>query len=117
MYIQDAPVYFTKGDKRKPVYHSVLARELLAAGWQQEGVTPAPEPVAVEPVEAAPEAEQPSQSEEETDPEPEPEVAVVDLDSMTKNQLVAFAEASNIEFKSTVTKSELLQLCKDSVND
>lgn len=116
MYLDQAPVYFTKDGRRKAVYHTVLARELLASGWQQEGVAKSegPAPVITPVME---EASQPEATAEtaETEEDPEP-VEHFDLDSMTKMQLVSFAEVHDIEFKSSISKAELLEICKEAVD-
>jgi hypothetical protein len=123
MYIPDFPVYFIKGNRRKAVYHSAIARELQATGWVQEGATSdiKDAPTAVsnnEPSEAAGDTADISEPESEPEPEAEPVIQEfeIDLDSMTKAQLIQFAETFAIEFKSTASKAELLDLCKQAVN-
>lgn len=116
MYLDQSPVYFTKDGRRKAVYHTVLARELLATGWQQEGaVAPEAPPQPIAPV--VEEVAQPEALAEAADAEEEPEPGeYFDLDSMTKMQLVSFAEVHDIEFKSSMSKAELLEICKEAVN-
>lgn len=114
MYLDKLPTYFIKGERRKAVYHTVLARELIEAGWQVEGATQVES--------AAPQVEhvvieiddpEPDQAASETEEEPE---SVVDLDSMTKAELSKFAEDNGIEIKAYMTKSELINLCQQIVN-
>jgi hypothetical protein len=107
MYIPGAPVYFTKGDKRKAVYHSVLARELLAKGWAQEGVIAPVEEAATQP-EAAAEPESEVQPEPAAESEPESDPEPVGLLDMTKNQLIAYAAEQSIAINPYATKAEIL---------
>jgi hypothetical protein len=118
MYLPESPVYFVKGNKRKAVYHTVVARELESFGWVEEGVTPDAANTApvVNEVTAETGGESTDESESEAEPEPITLIQGFDLDSMTKVQLVQFAEEFNIEFKSNISKAELLNLCKQTVN-
>lgn len=124
MYLDKVPTYFIKGNRRKPVYHTVLARELLADGWIPEkgSATSGFRPIEIDPkaaveVPATPEppstqaAEPESEVDAEADPEPS-SADSVDLDSMTKAQLTAFAEQNGVEVKAYATKTELLDICK-----
>jgi hypothetical protein len=114
MHLKKLPTYFVKGDQRKAVYHTVLARELQAAGWKVEGEEQASKPKTVAPAPvAAPEV---------VEEAPEPIEAVselaedVNLDEMTRAELVVFAEKNDIEFKSYASKAEILEACKEFVN-
>jgi hypothetical protein len=115
MHLKKYPTYFVKNGARKAVYYTVDARQLSERGWTEESVKPAepvkvtgvpipitkPEPVAAkpEPVEVAPEVEED-----------------VNLDEMTRAELVVFAEKNDIEFKSYAPKAEILEACKEFVN-
>lgn len=118
MYLDKVPTYFTKGNRRKPVYHTVLARELLADGWmpEQGSATSGFRPIEIDPkaaIEVPVASEESDQQIIESEPEPElPHVDSVDLDSMTKAQLASFAEQNGAEIKAYATKTELLEICK-----
>lgn len=127
MYLDKVPTYFAKGDRRKPVYHSVLARELLASGWlpEQGEATSNFKPIVVEHVEPEIAADEPKDETETIDAsEEEPEPVILtqqlqssfDLSGMTKAELTEFAQSYGIEFKSNITKPELLQICEQAVS-
>ena len=70
-------------------------------------VAPFPKPKAAQP--------KPVQSEQpvvETAEASEP-----DLDGMTRAELVGFAEANDIEFKSNASKADILEACKEFADD
>jgi hypothetical protein len=98
MHLKKRPVYFTKDGERQAVYYTVDARQLTEAGWiieQEEEETL--EPTVVE----AP----------ETVAEEDP------LDEMTRAELIDFAEANGIEFKSSASKADILEACKEFADD
>lgn len=108
MHLKKYPTYFVKDGIRKAVYYTVDARQLSERGWIEESVKSA-EPVKVtgvpipitkpEPIEVAPEVEED-----------------VDLDEMTRAELMTFAEKNDIEFKSYASKAEILEACKEFVD-
>ncbi len=111
MHLKNRPVYFVKDGNRRAVYYTVDARELAADGWEIEQPAPAPAPVPepemaqVEPVEVgAPVTELVDAPE-------------LDLDGMTRAELIEFAEANGIEFKSNASKADILEACKEFVDD
>jgi hypothetical protein len=94
MHLKNCPVYFVKDGQRQAVYYSVDARQLTEDGWTVEQE----EEQALEPVVAkAPEAVA------EEDP----------LDEMTRAELIDFAESNGIEFKSSASKADILEACKE----
>jgi hypothetical protein len=97
MHLKKLPTYFTKGDQRIAVYHTVHARELRAEGWTEETAT-APEA----PAEAVEDAVD--------------DVDEVDLEGMTRAELIAFAQENEIEFKAYASKAEILEACKEFVD-
>jgi hypothetical protein len=113
MYLDKLPTYFIKGERRKAVYHTVLARELTEAGWQIEGsaqvesAAPQLEYVTIEIDDSEPEAAV------EAEEEPEPSI---DFDSMTKAELSKFAEDNGVEIKTYMNKSDLVNLCLEIAN-
>lgn len=98
MHLKKLPTYFTKGDERTAVYHTVHARELRAEGW-------------VEDTAAAPEAPAEEAVEEVTEAAEE-----VDLEGMTRAELIAFAQENEVEFKAYASKAEILEACKEFVD-
>ncbi len=114
MHLKKLPTFFVKGDQRKAVYHTVQARELEAAGWKIEGKDRTAEPSTPAPVVApvpAP-AQQPVEALEPV----AVEEAKANLDDMTRAELVEFAEANRIEFKSYSSKADILEACKEFAN-
>jgi hypothetical protein len=108
MHLKKLPTFFVKDGQRKPVYYTVQARELEAAGWTILGKDRTTEPSTPAPV-AAP----------EPTPAQEPvvaEQAKTNLDDMTRAELVEFAEDNGIEFKSYSSKADILEACKEFAN-
>ena len=115
MHLKNRPVYFVKDGNRRAVYYSVDARELTEAGWTVE------QDAVVAPLEA--EETQPELAQVEV-PVAEPveatesaEAVKPNLDSMTRAELVEFADANDIEFKSNAPKADILEACKEFAND
>lgn len=115
MHLKNRPTYFVKNGIRKPVYYSVDARQLIENGWVEEGTSVAPEPIKVTGVPIPITSPEPAKVEVEAETAPESE-AEADLDAMTRAELVQFAEANGIEFKSYASKSEILEACKESLD-
>jgi hypothetical protein len=95
MYLRNRPAYYTNGEQTIAVNYSAHARDLEQTGWTLvEKVE-----VKVEPkIESAPE------------PVSEAVTSDTDLPSLTKSELLAYAEAMGLEAKSTFTKSEIISL-------
>lgn len=110
MHLKKLPTYFVKGDQRKAVYYTVLARELQAAGWAPETGEQVTEPKTVSPATVAVQ-EAPAQVEPVAEVKEE-----ANLDEMTRAELITFAEENNIEFKSYGSKAEILEACKEFVD-
>ena len=113
MHLKNRPTYFVKDGKRKAVFYTVYARELTEAGWVPEQEASV---VAVQEVEATKEPEPAKVEAPIEEPAPTEEATTVNLDDMTRAELVEFAEANNIEFKSYASKSDILEACKGFVN-
>jgi hypothetical protein len=114
MHLKKLPTFFVKGDQRKAVYHTVQARELEAAGWTIESEDRKTKPSAAAPVvESKPE---PVQHPAEALEPVAAEEAKTNLDDMTRSELVEFAEANGIEFKSYASKADILEACKGFAN-
>ena len=109
MHLQNRPTYFVKDGNRKAVYYTVDARELTEDGWvvEQDATVASPKPKAAQPKPVQPEQ-----------PVVEPaEASEPDLDGMTRAELVGFAEANDIEFKSNASKADILEACKEFADD
>jgi hypothetical protein len=112
MHLQNRPTYFVKDGNRRAVYYSVDARELAEAGWAvEQAVVATPEAVKTtkaEPVKVEPQESKVTETIESDEP---------DLDGMTRAELVEFAEANEIEFKSNASKADILEACKEFTDD
>lgn len=117
MHLKKLPTFFVKGSQRKAAFYTVQARELEAAGWTLLGRdrTTELEPVAPVAPPTTPEPEAAQEVPQQVSETPAEE-ANVNLDEMTRAELVTFAEQNNIEFKSYATKAEILQACKEFAN-
>jgi hypothetical protein len=113
MHLKNRPTYFVKNGVRKPVYYTVDARQLIENGWTEEGGSAVPEPVKVTGVAIPITSPEPAKAKENEATEPKTEV---DLDGMTRAELVEFAESNDIEFKSYASKAEILEACKEFAN-
>lgn len=107
-HLAKLPTYFVKGDDRRAAYYTIQARELLEAGYIEEGEkakpAPAPKPVPEVVVEAGFDA---------FDMETKLEVEEENLDEMTKAELLDYAMERGHDLKNALPKSEILKLCKE----
>lgn len=106
-HLAKLPTYFVKNGDRRAAYYTVQARELLEAGYVEEGEkakpAPAPKPIPEIVVEAGIDA---------FDMEAKLEFEEDDLDAMTKIELMDYADEHEIEYKPAMSKAEILKLCK-----
>jgi hypothetical protein len=126
MHLKNRPVYFVKDGNRRAVYYSVDARELAQDGWVIEQSTPTPTvPPEANLVQPKPDQEPTGVADiqgstgiiaEESVIEPA-EPVEPDLNGMTRAELMEFAEANGIEFKSNAPKADILEACKEFVDD
>lgn len=127
MYLRGYPKYFVKGEKRRAVYYTIEASELLQSGWLPEeeaskpknlAVAPEPEPLP-EPKQELAEVEAEVRVEVEV-VEDEPEEAIENEESdelpdfgfMTKAELIQYAAERGVELKPALTKAELTEACE-----
>lgn len=93
MYLRNRPVYYTNGVDTIAVNYSAHARDLEQTGWTRVEV----EEIKVEP---------------KPEPKPEPVSEAVtndtDLTSLTKSELVSYAEAIGAEVKPGSTKADII---------
>lgn len=89
MYLRNRPVYYTNGVDTIAVNYSAHARDLEQTGWTR---------VEVEEIKV------------EAQPEPVSEAVLSDTDltSLTKNELIAYAEAVGAEVKPGSTKTDII---------
>jgi hypothetical protein len=110
-HLKKMPTYFVKGDERRAAYYTIDARELLAAGFVEEGA-------------------EPDKSIEAHEPKPAPETLVevgVDaydpeaikadgsednLEEMTKAELLAFAMERGVDLPNNDRKADILAECR-----
>lgn len=110
MYLRDRPTYYTNGKETIAVHYTAVAFELEEEGW-----------VRVEKEEIKSEPEQESVPFEEVLPDTEVDYVEIedeiDLSSMTKRELVAYAEENDIQVNAQDTKAQIVQTIEDSQND
>lgn len=101
MYLRNRPAYYTNGEQTIAVNYTAHARDLEQTGW-----------TLVEKVKLQPEAEPAPKPAAKPVPEPVSEAVTsdTDLSSLTKSELLAYAEAMGLEAKPTLTKSEIIGL-------
>ena len=113
MHLKKCPTFFVKNGVRKRVYYSVDARQMIENGWVEDKIMAEAAPAKAADIPVAIADPKPAEIETEVAPELE---ASPDLDSMTRAELIQFAEANGIEFKSYASKSEILEACKGYAN-
>jgi hypothetical protein len=119
MHLNNRPVYFVKGSRRKAAYYTVHMRELIADGWTQEQeISSQPEAIAPEHVASTvPESLEEAIPFESTEEELiEEEEQVKGIDQMTKAELIVFAQSKGVEFKQYATKSDIIEACLAAQN-
>lgn len=97
MLLRDRPWHYRKGDEVCQANYTAEAKDYEALGYQRidksGNIKQPPAPV-----------EQPKEEKE------------LDLELMTRVELLKFAEENGIEVKSNVSKAELLKACQEVVN-
>lgn len=93
MYIKNAPVVYKKGEETIKVHYTAHARDLESTGWELVKAESKP----VVKIEAS----------VEVNGEAVP--AETDLNGLTKQELVAMAEANNIELAPYATKAKIIE--------
>lgn len=114
MHLNKRPTWFVKNGIRKPVYYTVDARQLVQAGWTPEGdqqvATAEPTKSVAATSEPAPIASPEPVLGSVDEPALEPAVeAEMDIQSMTKAELIQYAEHNNIEVDPHDLKSTILE--------
>ena len=110
-HLKKLPTYFVKeGERRRAAYYTIQARELIEAGYVEEGEKAAPR--APKPLpEIVPEvAAEPYDS---TDSLTEPVAEEESLDEMTKAELLEWALERGHDLKNNAPKAEILKACKE----
>lgn len=106
-HLDKLPTYFVKGDDRKAAYYTVDARELLEAGYVEEGAE-----VDARPSVTGPLPEKPVVAGGDGF-DFEPEVLDVSLDELTKAELLDWALDLGHDLKNNLSKAEILKQCKE----
>jgi len=119
MHLKKLPTYYVKGDDRRAAYYTIQARELIEAGYVEEGVeADSPEAAAIktpEPLERQPEVvvEAGADAFDSTDSLTEPMAAENALEEMTKAELLDYAMEHGHDLKNALPKAEIFKLCKE----
>jgi len=109
-HLSKLPTYFVKGDDRRAAYYTVTARELLDAGYVEEG----PKAIAAPPAPKVP--EQPVVAGGDAFEDLMDDEIKTELDSMTKAELLEWAEDLGYDLKNSLPKAEILAMCKHIEN-
>lgn len=110
-HLKKLPTYFVKdGERRRAAYYTIQARELIKAGYVEEGEkaeprTPKPLPEIV--VEAG------AEPYDSTESLTEPMAEEGDLDGMTKSELLDWALEKGHDLPNNGLKAEILAACKE----
>jgi len=130
MHLRNFPQYFVKEGKRRPVYYTGDARDLIARGWKPETKETKPaaqktstieqisEPIAEVPqAPASIQAEEPKEAflpfdivDEDINPL---STFGPDFDSFTKAELLEYALDRGIDLRNNAPKAEILAECKE----
>jgi hypothetical protein len=109
-HLKKLPTYFVKDGVRRAAYYTIQAREFRAAGFVEEGA----------PAEAAPVApkvpEQPVVAGGDGFEDLMADQLKTELDSMTKAELLEWAEDLGYDLKNALPKAEILAMCKHIEN-
>lgn len=99
MLLRDRPWYYRKGEEVCQANYTSEARDYESLGYQRidksGNFSNPPKPVVVT---------------------PEPEAEEIDLEGMTRVELLKFAEENGIEVKSNASKAEVLKACQEADN-
>ena len=111
MHLRKLPTWFVKGDTRRAAYYTIQARELLAAGYVEEG-----EKAEVrKPIERQPEivVEAGTTAYDSTDALQEPQAEDETLEEMTKAELLDWALERGHDLPNNDLKAEIFTACKE----
>ena len=113
-YLKNRPTWFIKEGVRRAAYYTIQARELRAEGFVEEGekaevasiFKPAPEVVVEAGVDAYDVDSLKADKKEQVEQE-------APLDAMSKSALLSWALEQGHELRSSFTKNEILEICKE----
>lgn len=100
MHLRNFPHYYVKDGERVAVYYTADARDLTAMGWKRE-----------EAAKPAPAAEQPKTEVAEEAPEAV-ESEEVDLELLTRVELLKYAADRGVDLPNNAVKAELIEACR-----
>lgn len=110
-HLKKMPTYFVKGDERRAAYYTVQARELITDGFVEEDAGAGreievhrPKPVPETLVEAGVDAYEPDAVKDEG--------SDVNLEEMTKAELLEFAVEHGVDLPSNERKADILAECR-----
>lgn len=110
-HLKKLPTWFVRDGGRRSAFFTIQARELLAAGWVEEGEKAEKR----KPIEKQPEivVEAGTTAYDSTDALQEPQAEEDDLDGMTKAELLDWALDRGHDLPSNDLKAEILKACKE----
>lgn len=123
MHLRGYPKYFVKGDKRRPVYYTAEAAELLSLGWKmEEELVSVKAPVSKknESIEAAAKVDEKAEKieveiVEDTEKAQVSSTETKELPSfefMTRVELLRYAQDRGVDLPNNALKAELISACK-----
>ena len=110
-HLKKLPTWFVRDGERRSAFFTIQARELLEAGWVEEGEKAEKR----KPIEKQPEivVEAGTTAYDSTDALQEPQAEEGDLDGMTKAELLDWAMDQGHDLKNALPKAEILKACKE----
>jgi hypothetical protein len=110
-HLKKLPTWFVRDGGRRSAFFTIQARELLAAGWVEEGEKAEKR----KPIEKQPEivVEAGTTAYDSTDALQEPQAEEDDLDGMTKAELLDWALDRGHDLPNNDLKAEILKACKE----
>jgi hypothetical protein len=127
MHLHGYPKYYVKGEKRRAVYYTAEARDLVTLGWKPEAEATVKKEAPAKAVEL-PKIEKPVElpavetiEAELVDDQPEvvkqePQSKLPDFDFMTKAELLQYALDRGVDLPNNILKAELVKACRELGN-
>mgnify|MGYP006293788709 CR=1 FL=1 len=110
MYLRNFPCKFIKDGKSRFVYYTAEARDLRALGWKEDKGKKTADPVAAKPEEKAPE---PIEEPKAVEPiQPPASLEAPDLSTLTRAELLQYAEDRGVDLPNNALKAELIEACR-----
>lgn len=119
MHLRGYPKYYVKDGKRRPVYYTADARDLVATGWtpEEEKSAKLEKPVAAPAPKKKPAPVEKIEIEVVEDIAPESESkateSLPDFEFMTKPELLEYAMDRGVDLPNNALKAELVKACRN----